>query len=529
MFNLYLNKKIVLSYYLIIAICIALWLRVENIGYGLPSITHPDEVIVKIALEIADPARPTLDPGFYNYPAFQLYIYSACFYIYGVVSRNGSWQVPHLPDKIKAVYFARIITTFFGVATVALVYWLGVLFDSRLTGILAAFFLAITPFHALDSHYANVDIPMAFWFVLSLVFIFRYLQSRHALNFFIAAACIGLSGATKYSGLFAMMVIPAAAFFLYRNKYDKFFLYAAGGCVVVVAFFIMGAPYTVLSFEDALKTILYERMHVRSGHWGFDTTVGGGLYKPFIYQMFAGLPFVLGIPIYIFSIAGFFSAFFLSCRQKFFLLLAGCIPMTVFIFKAVVVFPRYLIPLLPIAALLTGFFFANFFTRKSHVTRLAVIALFTITAAYSFIMTKSLADGLMPQNATRASSWIENNVRAGSEIAVGIYIPQLSLPPNTYSIVHLDSILETNNKPEWLVISSWYDKAWKRGNLANSKTNAFLRSLGTHMSDYESVVIFKTTFFHEAFYVKLDPYFGNYFQSPDISIFRLKRLKNPTE
>jgi 4-amino-4-deoxy-L-arabinose transferase-like glycosyltransferase len=174
---------------LILILLLALALRAVHLDYGLPTIFHPDErFVVGPALQMVETGD--LDPGFYNYPALPMYVLAAAFTLDGGMAA----------DIPGAVHLARRVTTLFGLATIVAVYVAGLLWRSRGTAYLAALLLAITPFHVMDSHYANVDVPMAFWAVCALACALAFVRTG-ALRWYLAAStAVGLAAASKYTG-----------------------------------------------------------------------------------------------------------------------------------------------------------------------------------------------------------------------------------------------------------------------------------------------------------------------------------------
>ena len=266
---------------LLAILILALVLRVWHLQYGLPQILHPDEpTLLQPALRIADPAHFDPDPKFFNYPSLQIYVLSLCFFVEGILSQGGSPSRPALPDVLGAAHVGRWLTTLFGVATVAVVYLLVSRHSSRRKGLVAALLLAVTPLHALDSHYTNVDIPMTFWLLLACLLALDAARDGKTTRFLFAAAALGFAGATKYTALAAFPLLPAATLLStgpIKRPWTRSRRSAAGLAVCARAF-LLAAPYTLLRFQDVLGAIRFEQSHVQGGHWGFDLDPGGLVY-----------------------------------------------------------------------------------------------------------------------------------------------------------------------------------------------------------------------------------------------------------
>jgi 4-amino-4-deoxy-L-arabinose transferase-like glycosyltransferase len=503
---------------------LAAFLRAWNLDYGLPVITHPDEAsIVLPALRMADPDRFDPDPRFYRYPALPIYATAAVFYTQGALAEGGSFGAPRLPSPPAAVLAARRVTLLFGVATVVAVYALGTLFRSREVGLLAAGAFALAPYPVLDGHYANVDVPMTFWTTLAAVFALRHLQRRRLRDLAWAAACVGVGGACKYTGLLMLPMLPVAAGLALGTLRERRALLgrSALGLAIAGAAFLVCAPYTAIRAGEVLHALVFEAAHVGQGHFGWDLNVGGFPYWRGLYPLVVSLPFVLGAPLYLAALAGV-AALRRRDARRLWLLGAGYGPVAVAVFGAAVVFPRYLLPLLPVATLTAALGGVAMLRARRRGARLLGAVGVAGVAAYTAAFAWSLLQGLIPQNATLASGWISRNVPPGSRVSVAATAWTFQIPERRYRLEHFDlgEAMRGGEPPEWLVVSSWVSRAWERGSLRDGPEHAYLAALGSPASGYAQVASFTTHYLNESMYGWLDPYLCNQFESPDVRIYR---------
>lgn len=505
---------------------LALGLRFWNLQYGLPWILHPDEpTILGPALRIANVADFDPDPRFYNYPSLQIYVLSTCLYVEGAFSPGGSWARPALPDLIGAVRLGRWVTAMFGLATVAVLYAIASRHLSRRTALAAGLFLAVAPLHALDSHYTNVDVPMAFWILLACYFALEYAREGGPWRFLLAACCVGFAGATKYTALASIPLLPAAVLLgpipkggaLARSRR------IAAGLGVCALAFIACAPFTVLRFNEAFGAMRFEQAHVQRGHWGFDLNPGGWINHRFVYQLAAGLPFVLGLPLYLAALGGL-ARMIRRPGRTWWILAAASLPLFAVVASSRVVFPRYLIPLLPFLVILAAALFADLTAdERRKPVRIGAFLVASAIALYTAALTTSQVRILEPQNATLASRWIESNVPRGSRIAVATYVWTLSIPAEEYrlGLFDVNRALAGDELPEWLAMSGWYETSLERGNLRDGEIGRYIKSLAaSERAPYEVAARFESRYLNEDFYGMLDPYFKNQFESPDFTIYR---------
>jgi 4-amino-4-deoxy-L-arabinose transferase-like glycosyltransferase len=499
---------------LILILLLALALRAVHLDYGLPTIFHPDErFIVGPALRMVETGD--LDPGFYNYPALPMYVLAAAITFDGGLAADAARPRTDIPG---AVHLARRVTTLFGMATIVAVYAVGLLWRSRRTGLCAALLLAITPFHVMDSHYANVDVPMTFWAVCATAFVLAFVRTGGLRWYLAGSAAVGLAAASKYTGL-VLLALLAVAVIVDPHTERSFRRTGARivtGWAAALAAFSLATPYTWVRFAAVRDALSFERAHVSSGHWGWDLNVGGWIYQPVIYQFAAALPFVLGAALYLAALGGAFASIRRPTREAL-VLWAALVPLLAAVCWSRVVFPRYLLPSVPFLVLLAAGFLLD---RIGPPTRRRVVglALITVTLGYTAALTLSQLTGLSPQNARLASHWIRQNVEPGSAIAVATLVETHGIPRTTYEVSRLEP--GDDLAAEWLVVDSWYETALERGTLRHSPVNRQLKSLGSEGSAYREIVSFESRYLTEGLYGALDPYFKNQFESPDYTIYR---------
>ena len=509
-------------------LALALGLRAVYLDYGLPLLPHPDEMrIVVPASRIAKSDALDLHPGHFHYPALQVYLLSVWFRVGDLVPPPAMGRRP-MDVATRATHRARWLTTWFGVATVAAAYALGLLACGRKTALLTALLLAVAPFHTLDSHYANVDVPMTFWLVTAVCFALAYLRSPRTHWYLLAAACLGASAATKYSAAATVLLLPAVCWLARRGDES---LWRTGqlvvlGAAVCLGVFLLCAPYTVIDFESFVKALQWERAYTQRGHWGVDVNPGGWINQRGVYQLAAGFPFSLGLPLYLLSLGGVVRLL-LRPRRAGLVVAAAVVPIFVVLSEARVVFLRYLLPLIPFFVLAAAYLLTGLLKRDDWRARAGGWLLFIGTLGYTVALTVSQLAALEPQNATLASAWIRQNVAPGSEIALAGDPWVLDLPKHRYRVhaFNLEEALRGGHRPGWLVVSGWYERAFARGRLRGRAKNRFLEALGTKNSPYERVIAFETRFFTEGLYGALDPYFENQFESPDFAIYRRREIR----
>ena len=154
----------------------ALALRLWGVFYGLPHIYHTDEGMevhraVRLGMGGFDLYRWGKG-GYYFLLFFEYGLYFVVQLVTGAVSGVSEFAMNFVRDVTPFWKIGRVTTAVLGTCTVLLVWWQGRRMGRPWGGLLGAWFLALSFQHIVDSHFINVDIPMAlfaFWSVIMVV------------------------------------------------------------------------------------------------------------------------------------------------------------------------------------------------------------------------------------------------------------------------------------------------------------------------------------------------------------------------
>ncbi len=291
--------------------------------------------------------------NFYNYGLFHQYlvavvVLAADFFL-------GRMSEPAWVTLARMHLDARLVTVTFGVATVPVVFLLGRSLYGRATGLLAAAFVAVAPLHAVQSHYATVDVPLAFWVTLSLLFAAQILHSRELKWYILAGIAAGLAAGTKYNGIVVLLGVLGAhvatageAGFIRRLKALWSRQVAIAVAAAVVTFAVTNI-YCFIDFGEFLGALMFEAHHMRTG----DGPVA--LYTPvgWIFHVTDSLRYGLGWPIWVAALAGVVWAM-LHQEKGDWLVLAYLVPFYLLVGSWKVRYMRYMMPFVPILAILAA-------------------------------------------------------------------------------------------------------------------------------------------------------------------------------
>jgi 4-amino-4-deoxy-L-arabinose transferase-like glycosyltransferase len=226
-------------------------LRFWALGRGIPYAVQLDEPeIVERSLDMM--RRGSLDPrGFFDYPGLALYVQfvvSCVRFVTGALA--GKWSALAQVSGGDFYLWGRVVTAAFGVATVLLVYRIGMRWGAR-HALLAAGLLAVLPLHVRYSHYGLPDTLLTFFVTLTFLLALSAHERNTARAFAIAGAAAGLAAATKYTGVITLAMPLLACWLTLPGRTSRL----TSALVIVAASaaaFFAAAPYTVLDLPGFL-------------------------------------------------------------------------------------------------------------------------------------------------------------------------------------------------------------------------------------------------------------------------------------
>jgi hypothetical protein len=289
-------------------VVIGLGLRLWAIDFGLPSErARPDERhLIGYALTIGGNG---LNPGFFRYPNFYLYVLFAVYAVYlGLGLATGHFASS--TDLVREYAIAptplyvidRVLVALIGTATIVLVYWLGKRAGGRFAGRLSALFLSVAYLHVRDSHFGTVDVPTGFMATLAVVMIVKAYDSRTTKSYLVAGVVSGLAVSTKYNAL--ALAAPLGALLLapeVRRTLPSLprWLGAVGlVALAVVVGFLLGTPFALFDSSTFVHDVGAELF----GKMGRSPRVDRG--PGWLYHLSVTLPIGVGLPMLLLSALG---------------------------------------------------------------------------------------------------------------------------------------------------------------------------------------------------------------------------------
>lgn len=412
-------------------------LRVWGNRFGLPFLYHEDEAeIVRRALRMPIDGA---SPGWFQYPTLSVYVQAVAYAAFWALSRVTGSSASYAafaeaatldPSSIYAL--GRTVTAAFGAATIAAAGVAGRRFVSLgprardVAGFVGASLVCIELLQVEHAHFITADVPMTFASVLALCAIARIAASNETGTisaYAIAGAFVGVAASIKYPGaLFAVGVIAVyvqQADFRSKDSIgsrlrDVRLPVAAAASVIG---FVIGSPYVLIDRATFLRDLGEEAAHMRAGHLGFE------LVQNHWAEVFANFVESGNVVLVVLALAGVATVF----RTKDVFGRALVVTLAVLLAFAAssnVLFARYLIPMLPIAALLAAHALATASSARVpwlRAVRSAVVpvGLCLALALPSWLVAHRLALFEAADTRTQAWDWVNANLREpGDRIAV---------------------------------------------------------------------------------------------------------------
>jgi YYY domain-containing protein len=359
---------------------------------------HPDERAIVFAVQRMSFLPPRLDPAFFAYGSFPLYL------IRGVTSFLGVFE-PGLRNDFRSIVLAgRVLSALAGVLTVWALFRLAARLFGRPAGVLAAAFLAVCPLHVQCSHFLATDVMLTLLVVLALHACVDLAERGRRRDALAAGILVGLALATKVSA--APLLVPLLLAVALGDRRER--LARAGqGALALAAAFLVGQPYAVLSFPEFWRQVAEQGAIVRdAGSVPFTIQyVGTTRYAYDAWQMVAwGMGPALGL-----------AALWATGRALWRLrairtpgalvLAAWVVPYVLLVGGFEVKYPRYLLPAYPI---LLAWAAAWLWDARATRTGRVLLPAVALGAAVSGLAFLAIYRG--PHTAVAASQWVYANL-----------------------------------------------------------------------------------------------------------------------
>jgi hypothetical protein len=431
-----------LNAYLIVILLVSLALRVWGISYGMPYSFILDETyLVNRSLSLG---TGDLNPHLFEWPGHLLMyallaIYGLYFvlgYAAGIFSSAENFALSFLVDPSHFYIIGRAFMVLLSMVTVYVTYRVGARAYDRMTGLIAAFFLAVSPLVSGISHFALTDTPVMLLSILVFLPVLRIIHEGRTRDYILAGLIVGAGVAVKYNaGALVIPVLSGHLLHILRNKKPlKGIVFHRGlwlsGAALLFGF-VAGCPYCLLDYPTFVRDVVFQFSRVSSVGM-----INAEYASPFLYYLRESLAGGIGTGITAVCILGAVRALYRRGDADI-VLMIFIASYFMYVSSWKVAIDKYLMPLIPAILVIGASLLRELFgilpvsgRRKGYIIVLCVLAL-----AAGPLMKSLRVDHTLTQKDSRtiAKEWIEENIKDGTRIAIDsgrLDIAKLSPPLN---------------------------------------------------------------------------------------------------
>jgi len=301
---------------------------------------------------------------------------------------------------------ARIVPAMLGVSTVILTYFIGKELYDRKVAMVAGILMTIIPYHIIVSRQVLLDVPLSFFFTLTLFFMIRYVKDYKGSHWlYLIGASSGLSFLSKEVGIFALIASIVSLLLTKRFSFKTVL-------IIVSSFLLASSPYwiPILTIKEAQQTALF--------YWQWQTSRDQN--QPDTFYLTVIFKDALG---YILTVLFALSIIYLwkikKIKEPPILVLLAWIGVTILIFQLLPIKGfHFVISLVPPFVLFGVSFLNGDWTRKVRHYRIILLALIPLvlltsgpTLNYLFqILSPPLAGSGGIPYVREGAIWIRNNI-----------------------------------------------------------------------------------------------------------------------
>jgi YYY domain-containing protein len=296
----------------------ALAVRLYGLDWDDNTHQHPDErAIISTVVNfgwphswaqffsIASPLSPHFSDGshFFAYGTFPMYVlWLVAGFLDWLQKLLGAHWIPaghgSFSDYDHITLVGRALSALFDTGTVWLTYFLGRrLSGSKVVGVLAAVFVAFTPFEVQLSHYFAVDTTLVFFTTLALLSYVALAQDGGVRWVILSGVATGLAVASKFSAM-PLFLPLALAYLLYWLRSDwhlavpRIFMTLGASLLT----FIVAMPYAIIDFKE-FQAAIVEQGSLAQGTLDYPYTRQYAGTTPYVYELKNILLYDMGLPL----------------------------------------------------------------------------------------------------------------------------------------------------------------------------------------------------------------------------------------
>ncbi len=412
---------------LAITLLLGFFLRIVGINWDQGLHLHPDE---RMLIMVADRIQffNQLNPQFFNYGSLPIYLVS------GVTAIVRLVYSPHLSNYDLMLYVGRGLSLFADLGCIVFLYLLGrQITRSPLLGLFAGLIYAISFFPIQNTHFFIVDTFLNFFILASLYVLIRYVQKPTHRNLVYVALVVAAAITTKFTSVLLIpFVLISIAIRSWMHKKRQSIIPSLRATIIFTAlvgvFSFLCMPYAFLDWKSYIHDVS-QQLQLNNNPYAFPYTLQYVGSIPYLYQLQQIVFWGLGPIISALSIVGLL--FILSNRSvrssiAVIILLAFYGLYFMVIGHSSVKFMRYMLPLYPLFALLSGYTLSCIFSHESRTRWINVGLMLMLGLALTWTVAFNTMY-IYSHTRIDATRWILQMIPNGSTIAVEHWDDRLPL------------------------------------------------------------------------------------------------------
>lgn len=307
-------------------------------------------------------------------------------------------------------------------------------------------------------------------------------------------------------------------------RVERWRILRAGGVALLV--FVLAMPWIVLDSDLVMSHLKLQVQLNAEPRFGFDRAPAGWQYRPWVYEVTAGLPFSLGLAFYALALVG--SSHLIRHRTpEGLLVLTFLVAYIGFLGLGSRVFLRYLVPALPALCVIAAAGAVALMGARAWSLRVAGRVAVGVAFGFTLWFTVLTTQRFAPDTRLLAAQWIDAQVPIGESLGMNT-IPELSPPvdPRRYPVVRYDRAIRAEwvdpiiYMPRYLVVTSAiYNRALRDPRQYDFYLDSYHR-LWAGDTPYALVARWDSPLPLADLYTRLDPMFAAYYVSPTIEVYR---------
>jgi hypothetical protein len=381
--------------------------RFFKLNWGDNFAFHPDEN--NMASAVTTLSWNDLNPHFFAYGQFPLYLAFITIQFLKLFYFNIT-----IDNFLLSILILRFWSALFSFISVILVYLIGSQFLNRLQTFLFTIFFIFLPGLIQLSHFGTTESLLICCFLAQIYQAQIYLKNQSTKTIFLSAIISGLAISSKITALF--FILPILISILIKitsiKKLPKYIFHLIFYLFFTLFIFVITSPYNLINFPDFISSIRYETSVATGNLQVFYTSQFIGS-TPFLFQIKSIFPYVVGIPLFVFSIFGLvfffkkYPKFKSTQKQQLAIIFIPSLIYLIYSSQLYVKWTRFMSPIFFLVPLFAAYFISQIKNQKIQ------IVLSTISVLPGLLFFTMY---LQPDIRLTASAWVNQNLPANSII-----------------------------------------------------------------------------------------------------------------